>query len=412
MFNKNFLRLSVLIFIIPVFLFAQEITKENGRYIANIVKTFTVGSGGRLVLQSSLADVTVQSWEKETVEIREKLRLNVFTETEAREIVERSRTGFSLTGNTIRVEGEDGVHRAQRRYVIYLPQKFDVEIRVSNGNISAKALNGLVSLRTSNGDVMISGAAGEIEVKTSAGDLQLEDISGPLDAKTSGGDVRLRNLKDNAEIKTSGGSIRLTGAAKNVELKTSGGEIRVWNVGGNLSAHTAGGSIEVKNCSGGADLKTSGGDIEIADMGNAVDAHTSGGDISGKNLAGPVSAHTSGGDIELQNVRGAAEASTAAGDVDVEITLKDFKKDHRIRLETTSGTIRLTLPPDIPASITAEIRDAGSRWKRYDIYSDFPLSSESEGGWRGIRKKGDINGGGDEILLETSSGDIYIRKGK
>jgi hypothetical protein len=39
------------------------------------------------------------------------------------------------------------------------------------------------------------------------------------------------------------------------------------------------------------------------------------------------------------------------------------------------------------------------------------LTSESEGGWRGIRKKGDINGGGDEIILETSNGDIYIGKG-
>jgi DUF4097 and DUF4098 domain-containing protein YvlB len=142
-----------------------------------------------------------------------------------------------------------------------------------------------------------------------------------------------------------------------------------------------------------------------------VNAHTSGGDITGKNLAGLVSTHTSGGDIELRNVRGAVEASTAAGDVEVEITLKDFKKDHRIRLETTSGTIRLTLPPNIPASITAEINDTGGRWKRYDIYSDFPLTSESEGGWRGIRKKGDINGGGDEIILETSNGDIYIGKG-
>lgn len=398
--------------VVPFLLFSQEISKQNGYYGANIVKTFTIGSGGKLILDNSNGDVNLQSWERDNVEIREKLRLDVFTQEEAQEIARRSESGYSYSGNTIRVESDRGGVWMRRDYVVYLPAKFDLDIRSSNGDISGKGLNGFISLRTSNGEITLAGASGEIEIKTSAGDLRLEDINGLLHAATSAGNVSLRNLGDNADVSTSGGNIRLFNAKKNAEVKTSGGEIRVDKVGGNLVARTSGGNIDVSDCAGIAELHTSGGDIDISNMGSSVEAHTSGGDIRGKNIDGPVGGRTSGGDIDLRDVRGGVDASTAAGDVEVEITLKDFKKDHRIHLETASGSIKLTLPPKIPASISAEIRDAGGRWKRYDIYSDFPLSIESEDGGRAIRRKGDINGGGDEIVLETSNGDIYIRKGE
>lgn len=412
MLNVKLRYLIWLSLIAPFFLFSQEITKQNGYYGANIVKTFTIGSGGKLILDNSYGDVTLQSWERDNVEIREKLRLDVFTKEEAQEIARRSESGYSYIGNTIRVESDRGGAWVQRDYEVFLPAKFDLDIRTSNGDISGKGLNGIISLRTSNGEITLAGASGEIEIRTSAGDLILEDISGPLRAATSAGDVSLRNLGDNADVSTSGGNIRLFNAQKNAEVRTSGGEIHIEKVGGNLIARTSGGNVDVSDCAGIAELHTSGGDIDINNMGSSVEAHTSGGDIRGKNIEGPVAGRTSGGDIDLRDVRGGVDASTAAGDVEVEITLKDFKKDHRIHLETSSGNIKLTLPPKIPASIFAEIRDAGGRWKRYDIYSDFPLSMESEDGGRAIRRKGDINGGGDEIVLETSNGDIYIRKGE
>ena len=45
----------------------------------------------------------------------------------------------------------------------------------------------------------------------------------------------------------------------------------------------------------------------------------------------------------------------------------------------------------------------------YQIHSDFPLSIKDEDR-NSITAKGDINGGGDSIQLNTTDGDIYIKK--
>lgn len=67
------------------------------------------------------------------------------------------------------------------------------------------------------------------------------------------------------------------------------------------------------------------------------------------------------------------------------------------------------------ASIDAEIRIRDNdRWRDddYRIYSDFDLEMEDDDDrYRSrITAQGDINGGGDRIRLNTTNGDIYIRK--
>jgi hypothetical protein len=50
--------------------------------------------------------------------------------------------------------------------------------------------------------------------------------------------------------------------------------------------------------------------------------------------------------------------------------------------------------------------------KRYDIFSDYPLSKKQteEDDNRSICGTGDINGGGDRVYLRTSDGNIHIKK--
>lgn len=400
------------VWVIPLLLQAQDIRKENGRYTSQALKTFTVGSGGQLILQGFSGDVKIDSWNQSSVEVRETLRMEVYSESEAREILDRAQSSYSVSGKTIRVEGRGGDRWVNRLIEVKLPQPFDLDISTSNGDVEGQNLKGNIRLQTSNGDITLAAVAGEVRLQTSAGDLRLTDIDGPLNAATSAGDVQLRNGKGAVDLRTSGGDIRAYNLLKDAILKTAGGDIYVEKTGGNLIAETSGGDIEARECAGETELRTSGGDIDARGVGGSLQAQTSGGDISGTDLNGPVTARTSGGDVELRRVNGAVRAATSAGDVEVEITLQDFKKDHRIDIRSSAGSIRLTLPEKLPASIRAEISNAGGRWKRYDIYSDFPLAKQ--GGERGesLRMSGDINGGGDEIRLETTNGNIHILKGK
>ncbi len=398
--------------VIPLLFYAQDIRKENGRFTSQVIKTFTVGSGGQLILDGFSGDVTISSGDQSTVEVRETLRMDVPSETEAREILERAQSSYSVSGKTIRIEGRGSDRWVSRLIDIKLPRPFDLDIGTSNGDIEGQNLQGALRLHTSNGDITLAAVAGEVRLQTSAGDLRLEDIDGPLDAATSAGDVELRNAQGAVDLRTSGGDIRAYNLLKDAILKTAGGDIYVEKAGGNLIANTSGGDIEVRECAGEAELRTSGGDIDARGVGGSLQAHTSGGDVSGADLNGAVTARTSGGDVELRKVNGAVRAATSAGDIEAEITLQDFKKEQRIDLQSSAGSIRLTIPEKLPASISAEIFDAGGRWKRYDIYSDFPLTRQEEARRGSLRMSGEINGGGGEIRLETTNGDIHILKGK
>lgn len=400
------------LWVIPLLLCAQDLRKENGRYTSRAVKTFTVGSGGRLILDGFSGDVKISSGTQSNVEVRETLRMDVSSESEAREMLERAQSSYSVSGQTIRVDGRNSDRWVSRRIEIRVPRPFDLDISASNGDVEGQNLQGSLRLHTSNGDITLAAVAGEVRLQTSAGDLHLEDIDGPLEAATSAGDVKLRNAQGTVDLRTSGGDISAYNLLKDAILKTAGGDIYVEKAGGNLIANTSGGDIEARECAGETELRTSGGDIEVRGVGGSLQAHTSGGDVFGADLNGAVTARTSGGDVELQKVNGAVRAATSAGDIEVEITLQDFKKEHRIDLQSSAGSIRLTIPEKLPASISAEIVNAGGRWKRFDIYSDFPLTRQEEAGGGSLRMSGDINGGGGEIRLETSNGDIHILKGK
>lgn len=400
------------LWVIPLLLCAQDLRKENGRYTSRAVKTFTVGSGGRLILDGFSGDVKISSGTQSNVEVRETLRMDVSSESEAREMLERAQSSYSVSGQTIRVDGRNSDRWVSRRIEIRVPRPFDLDISASDGDVEGQNLQGSLRLHTSNGDITLAAVAGEVRLQTSAGDLHLEDIDGPLEAATSAGDVKLRNAQGTVDLRTSGGDISAYNLLKDAILKTAGGDIYVEKAGGNLIANTSGGDIEARECSGETELRTSGGDIEVRGVGGSLQAHTSGGDVFGADLNGAVTARTSGGDVELQKVNGAVRAATSAGDIEVEITLQNFKMEQRINLQSSAGSIRLTIPEKLPASISAEIVNAGGRWKRFDIYSDFPLTRQEEAGGGSLRMSGDINGGGGEIRLETSNGDIHILKGK
>jgi DUF4097 and DUF4098 domain-containing protein YvlB len=396
------------------FLSGQEIRKEGRDFVSTIEKTFNVSSGGRLVMRNVQGDVTVNSWRNNSVQIKEEIRMDVITRDEAEKILERSESSYSQNGNTIRIDSRRNRRYEQHRFYISVPQKFNLEINTSGGDITVDNLDGELDLNTSGGDIELSRIKGKIDFKTSGGDLDLRNIDAPMRGRTSGGDIDLADIKGVANVRTSGGSIRLTRAADEVIVSTSGGDIDIEDVAGDVEATTSGGSIEAIACKGKVRLRTSGGDLRLKDMAGPVSASTSGGDIDGSGFDGELEVRTSGGDIQLRAVRAAIEASTSGGNVEVEIAVTDFTKPHGVNLSTSAGDIEVFLPEKLPAKIIAEIRlgKRGWRYERYDIYSDFPISRQKleEGRREIIRGEGEINGGGDEVRLVTSSGNIYIKK--
>jgi DUF4097 and DUF4098 domain-containing protein YvlB len=186
--------------------------------------------------------------------------------------------------------------------------------------------------------------------------------------------------------------------AYNVDLTTAGGSIYVGDLSGKARAVSSGGSLTFENIQGPVHGTTSGGSISLGKCSGAVDVNTSGGSISIGQVEGDVVAHTSGGSVTVEEVMGSIEASTSGGSVKAHIS-RQPKGD--CRLSTSGGNVTVYLEKSIKVDVDAET-SAGK------VTTDFPITIK--GGWSHSSFAGSLNGGGPELYLRTSGGNIDLRE--
>jgi DUF4097 and DUF4098 domain-containing protein YvlB len=299
---------------------------------------------------------------------------------------------ISQEGSTVDVAFDPRNGRSNPHFEIGLPAGFDL------------------NLKTSGGDVSIDGfLAGSLTAKTAGGDIEMGDVEGDVQARTAGGDIESGVLGAKAELRTAGGDIEVRSVGGEVKAETAGGDIEIGDVGSRLEAATAGGDIILKNVGGEASAKTAGGDVIVGDVAGSATLKTAGGDVRLSSAAGRVEAKTAGGDLYLKGVSGSIEGKTAGGDIAAELIPTGSGPS---RLTTAGGDIQLSMPASSGARVIATIEvqpweDNGD----YTITSEFGsievvrVASAHE-----LRAEFTVGGGGAEIVLRTTNGDISIQK--
>jgi hypothetical protein len=108
-------------------------------------------------------------------------------------------------------------------------------------------------------------------------------------------------------------------------------------------------------------------------------------------------------DIELKNVTGPLVLSTISGDID--ITFGNIATDKPFSVNSISGDIDVALPVKTATELTLRTLSGG-------FYSDFEINSTQ----KDLKQIGGnqlnfvLNGGGFKFLINTISGNIYLRK--
>jgi len=221
--------------------------------------------------------------------------------------------------------------------------------------INAPARTGC-NLKTSDGDITLMGFEGEQTCKTSDGDITVDDIQGNLSAQTSDGDIEVSDIQGEAELITSDGDIRVADITGTASLRTSDGKIIASNINGDTKAQTSDGNILLENIRGENEARTSDGNIEF------------------ENMRGSLTAHTSDGDIR--------------GDLD--------QLTNKLYLKTSDGNITVSVPGGLGLDV---------RLKGEDIHTQLDDFSGNTGDHY---IEGTIRGGGVEVELITSDGDINL----
>ncbi|HEV3332094.1 MAG TPA: DUF4097 family beta strand repeat-containing protein [Bryobacteraceae bacterium] len=179
---------------------------------------------------------------------------------------------------------------------------------------------------------------------------------------------------------------------------------------------TTNGGIQVFGGAGPARLRTSNGGIRVEAVDGDIDLRTSNGSIDVTDVAGEVVAHTSNGRVRLENVRGGLQAGTSNGNITAIVAANQDVRP--IRLDSSNGSIDLTLPANLTSGVRASTSNSGitlhmpgpvnarivARTSNASVSSDFEVRMEGE--LNKNHMEGVMGNGGPLLDLSTSNGPI------
>jgi DUF4097 and DUF4098 domain-containing protein YvlB len=186
--------------------------------------------------------------------------------------------GFSMFG---------GNHKSLR-VEVSVPRELDLDVRTSDGNVTAQGVSGKIQFDTGDGNVTAGNIKGDIRIHTGDGHIEGHNFDGSLDANTGDGNLRIDGRFDALALKTGDGNIEAqAGSGSKVasgwNLHSGDGHITLrvpGDLNATLDAHTGDGSITLdipiqvsgslshssvrgKMNAGGATLAVSSGDGSI-----------------------------------------------------------------------------------------------------------------------------------------------------
>lgn len=395
--NLNIMHLAALLILSWLALAANAQAAAAGDDIERI---FSVEPAGTLYIDSDSGAIEVSTWDRDEVRVRVRNTNNFEIEVEQEgndiTVYADSQRGFFRRGNN------------SIRFSADVPRNFNVNLDTGGGAISVASISGDVVADTSGGPIDIGDVdGGDVEADTSGGAITIGNVNGSVAADTSGGRIRIGDVSGDVEADTSGGSINIGNVGGDILADTSGGSIEVGTSGGEMELDTSGGTIRAGFADGPVLADTSGGNIYLDGSAVRVEADTSGGNVEIQRSGGAVYAGSSGGNIVIRQAVGPIIADTAGGRIDAELAGYTDDRDATVELETAGGDVVVRIPANHQASVLADLEVTRRGRGDYRIVSDFDLDiGEDNNG--NIHARGDINGGGDIIYLETTNSDISI----
>jgi hypothetical protein len=358
---------------------------------SDINKEFPVKSGQKLEMDlKSGGAIYITGWNQEKVTV--KVDLGGRKASDVRIDVDETTTGVAITSD---YERRRRNRSSDLEFHINVPEKFDLD------------------LSTAGGEITIDNVEGAIEGTTMGGELNFTRLKGTIDFKTMGGGIKLTNSDIDGEVKTNGGSVVLRDVIGNVNGHSMGGSVTYDNVTDRLGKSTG---KEVT-------ISTMGGEVKVDHAPFGANVSTMGGDISVRSAKKYVKAKTMGGEIVIDTIDGGVHAVTMGGDVSVTMVGDPEQGNRDVYIESMGGDITLVVPDALSMDIDitlAYTRDS-ERWedgRPPKIISDFEIQKEETTEWerkhgsarKYIYGKATIGGGKNKIHIETTNGDVNLKK--
>ena len=217
-------------------------------------------------------------------------------------------------------------------------------------------------------------AGGRLEIKNTNGIIDVEPSDGNTVTITAeriaraGTDAEAKQAAEAMEIKedVTGSSIVLDATVSHIGINIGGGSRQV-----KFHIRAPKGTI--------LRLSNTNGNVDVRDMTGELALETTNGRIFGRSLAGATRAETTNGTIDLDYASLSSSGISAA---------------------TTNGTVFITLPTTAQARVNARVTNGGIKTENLTL-------DTSEKTRR--RLTATLNGGGPEVRIETTNGEVTLR---
>lgn len=166
-----------------------------------------------------------------------------------------------------------------------VPQKTEVVIKNSSGDITAEGLNGSVChIESSHGDIKATNLWGNIHLLSISGDIDMATANGKLRCESQHGNVTLSDLTGTLKLNSSSGDIKIHNAIGNATLVCGHGDVNLKTLSGDLSLTCNSGNIFMNDLKGNINVNSRHGDIQLTDFLGNLSFGTTSGNITGKNI--------------------------------------------------------------------------------------------------------------------------------
>ncbi|HEX6629429.1 MAG TPA: M56 family metallopeptidase [Gemmatimonadaceae bacterium] len=363
-------------------------------------------SGGTLYLNLKTGGgVTIRGWDRQEVLVRARLGGRDWRDT--RVTLEPSSGDATLESVFARWSNNQST---SHDFDIQLPREYNVRIRSSGGSVNIADVNGTFTGNTGGGEIDIRSVSGRVDISTGGGEVNVSDSN--VDGKVSTGGGLVRIVRVNGRFRGSSGSGPVIysesngggkgyGAGYGKGASASASDSKSASAAALASAGPirmtqAGGSVYLPSAPSGASVSTGGGRIVIGPSGGAVDAHTG------------------GGDIEIGPASGSVEATTGAGNVDIA-----FRGSGSVDVLAGVGNVTITAPGELNATLDLTTAYTDKFGRKTRIISDWPVTVTETGELdtsrgtprRYVRVRQQVGRGGPLIRVETTNGDIVLKRG-
>ena len=275
----------------------------------------------------------------------------------------------------------------------------ELKASTTSGSIKIGQVKANVDVKNAGGDILIASAGANVKASTSSGYIRVGEVKGEVKLTNAGGNVEVGQAGANVAISTSSGTIKVESVKASVVARNAGGGITLGTVGSTVTAETSSGSVNLKSARGRVEIKNSGGNIFVDNVDTNATLSTTSGTIKVGSAAGKLDIRNAGGSVEVVAANDAVNAQTTSGQIVV-----NFVSAHGndSKLDVSGGGIKVTLPAT--AKVDLDARTSGG----VVVSENLPITVQVESSKNRDRMQGKINGGGPELILRASSGDIRL----